>query len=90
MDELRAYYDMQLYAIVSQIEEIHKATGTEVSLEIINDANEVLSSAYNFDEHIRPDLPCAESSILVMEQQYNRSLGSLNFMLERLKEITKL
>jgi hypothetical protein len=88
IEELRLYYNMQMYGVVVQIKDLYAAQRSPGSLELLEESEQVVYSTYNFEENILPSLPCSDDGLFAMTQHYSNSLKSLNFMLKQMEQIT--
>ncbi|GHU84743.1 hypothetical protein FACS189415_8140 [Bacteroidia bacterium] len=88
IEELRLYYNMQIYGVVAQMKDLYAAQRSPGSLELLEESEQVVYSTYDFEENILPSLPCSDGGLFAMTQHYSNSLESLNFMLGQMKQIT--
>jgi hypothetical protein len=88
IEELRLYYNMQIYDVETQIKDLYAYRETPGSLELLEETERVIQTSYEFEENILPTLPCSEAGVFAMNQHYSNSLNSLNFMLKRMEEAT--
>jgi hypothetical protein len=86
MEELRLYYNMQMYGVVTEIDDLYAILQTPGSFGLKEEKEKVLQATYDFEENILPSLPCSDAGIFAMNQYYSNSLESLRFMLEQMKQ----
>jgi hypothetical protein len=87
IEELRLYYHMQIYDIEAQIKDLYADGRIPGSIELMEETERVIQITYDFETDILPTLPCSEQGMFAINQHYGNSLGSLNFMLEKMKQI---
>lgn len=87
IQELRLYYNMQMNDVISQMKEIYKQQQKPGAEELLEETKHILSDTYQFEETVLPTLPCSNAAVFTMNQHYNTSLESLNFMLQRMEDM---
>jgi hypothetical protein len=87
IEGLRLYYNMQMYDVAAQIKDLYIVKHTPGSRELMEESEQVIQTTFDFEENILPSLPCSDTGLFAMNQHYSNSLGSLNFMLEQMKQI---
>ncbi|MDR1257864.1 MAG: hypothetical protein LBK65_01095 [Tannerellaceae bacterium] len=87
IEELRLYYQMQIYDVETQIKELYANGATRGSLELMEETERVIQTTYDFEADVMPTLPCSDVAVFAITQHYGNSIGSLNFMLSRMKQI---
>jgi hypothetical protein len=87
IEELRLYYQMQIYDVETQIKELYANGAARGSLELMEETERVIQTTYDFEADILPTLPCSDVGVFAITQHYNNSIGSLNFMLRQMKQI---
>jgi hypothetical protein len=88
IEELRFYYNMQLYDVETQIEDLYAQRKTSGSLGLMQETERVMQKIYDFEAEILPTLPCSETGLSVVNGLYSNSLECLNFMLEQMQRMT--
>jgi hypothetical protein len=88
IDELCGYYNMQMYEVVTEINEGYADNQTPGIQELLEASEEVVQATYDFEEEVLPSLPCTEDGLFTINRHYDASLQSLHFMLEQMKEMT--
>ncbi|MDR1500422.1 MAG: hypothetical protein LBI58_05525 [Tannerellaceae bacterium] len=89
IEELRLYYQMQIYDVETKIKELYAFRQAPGSLELMEETEQVIRATHDFEANIFPSLPCSEAGIFVITRQYGNSIGSLNLMLRQMKRIVK-
>ncbi|MDH6341701.1 hypothetical protein M2480_000842 [Parabacteroides sp. PFB2-12] len=84
IEEVQLYYTMRMNNLLAKMEDHYKAAPTPGSAQLLEASQEVLSDCRTFEEEILPTLPCSDEAMLVMNQQYENSLSSLQFILEQM------
>ncbi|MDR2811428.1 MAG: hypothetical protein LBB84_12905 [Tannerellaceae bacterium] len=87
IEELRMYYNMRMYDVETQVEDLYAQGENSGSLELMEEVERVMQTTYNFETDILPTLPCSETALFVLNQHYGNSLESLNFMLRQMQQI---
>lgn len=85
--ELSAYYNMQITAVLSQMEELYKEKQSPGALELMKQTQEVLASNQDFEKNILPSLPCSESALFAMNQHYDASISGMHILLKQMHEL---
>jgi hypothetical protein len=88
IEELRLYYNMQIYDLETQIKDLYADGKTPGSDELMKETEQVIRTTFDFEADILPSLPCSEAGVFALNQHYGNSLNSLNFMLSQMKQIT--
>ncbi|MDR1645089.1 MAG: hypothetical protein LBS05_04610 [Tannerellaceae bacterium] len=87
IEELRFYYNMQIYDVEAQIIDLYAGGGMPGSIELMKETEQVIRTTCDFETDILPSLPCSEAGVFVLNQHYSNSLNSLNLMLNQMKRI---
>ena len=87
IDGLRLYYTMQMNDVVFQIQEISEQRSTPGTQGLLDEMKQVLADSRQFEEQVLPTLPCSNNALLTMNQHYEASLESLQFMLAQMEEM---
>ncbi|MDR2118987.1 MAG: hypothetical protein LBP25_05595 [Tannerellaceae bacterium] len=85
--QLYLHYNRQMDEVEAQIKNLYAQGETSGSLELMEEAEQVIQSTYDFEADILPTLPCSDAGVFVINQHYHNSLESLNFMLKQMKKI---
>ena len=76
IDGLRLYYTMQMNDVVFQIQALSEQRSIPGTQGLLDEMKQVL-----------PTLPCSNNALLTMNQHYEASLESLQFMLAQMEEM---
>jgi hypothetical protein len=87
IEELRLYYNMQIYDVETQIKDLHSHRQTPGSSELMQATEHIIRTSCEFEENILPTLPCSEAALFAMNQHYGNSLQSLNLMLRQMQRV---
>jgi hypothetical protein len=88
IEELRLYYNMQLYDMESQIKGLYAQKARSGSFALVEESERIIQTTCDFEADILPSLPCSDMGVFAMNQHYVNSLESLNFILEQMRLIT--
>jgi hypothetical protein len=84
IEALRRYYTMQMYDVQTQISDLYARKETPGSLELMEETERIVQTAFDFEADILPSLPCSDAGIQIIHQYYSRNLESLDFMLQQM------
>lgn len=87
INEVRMYYNMQMAATISEMEELYKQKQPPGALELLKQTHEVIASTRDFEEKILPTLPCSESALFAMNQHYDASIAGMNILLQQMQHV---
>ncbi|MDR1938029.1 MAG: hypothetical protein LBQ73_05980 [Tannerellaceae bacterium] len=90
IEELRLYYNMQIYDVEAQIKELYAHEDTPGGLELMEETEQLLQTTCDFEANILPTLPCSDAGVFAMNQYYSNSLKSLNFMLKQMERVVNM
>ena len=85
--ELHTYYNMQLYNIISQMEELYNSENAQGTKELLMASKEILKDTKVFETTILPQLPASNERILALTQHYDNSLMGLSIMYKQMQSI---
>jgi hypothetical protein len=88
IEELRLYYNMQLYDVESQIKDLYAQKETSAGFAMMEESERIIQTTYDFEANVLPSLPCSDMGVFAMNQHYINSLESLNFMLDQMRLVT--
>lgn len=86
-NEVQFYYTMQMEQILSEMEQIHQAENTEASLQLLSESKRIMQQNIHFEQEIAPHLPCSSDGLNTINLYYQCSLGSMEQMLARMKQL---
>ncbi|MDR0749322.1 MAG: hypothetical protein LBF62_07105 [Tannerellaceae bacterium] len=86
IEELRAYYNMQLTEVSAQIRTLYKNEQIPGGLELLEETKKVLKNSHEFEDAVLPTLPCSDAALFAMNQHYSNSLESLQIMLNQMEK----
>ncbi len=84
-EELKNYFEMQIYEVVSQMKELQEENETLDTEGFLHASLQVISSTRRFEREILPELPCSDEGLFVMNQHYGNSLQSLYRVKEQME-----
>lgn len=87
INEVRMYYNMQLAATISDMEELYKQKQAPGALELMQQTHEVIASNRDFEEKILPTLPCSEAALFAMNQHYDASIAGMHILLQQMQNV---
>lgn len=88
MEELKMYYEMQIYNVVSRMENIKEDSDSPLVAGLMEASQQVLSGNNRFEKTVLPGLPCSDDGLFVVNQHYSTSLQSLRRMLDQMEQYT--
>jgi hypothetical protein len=86
IEELKAYYNMQLAEVSVQIRALYKSEQIPGGLELLEETKRVLKSSHDFEDAVLPTLPRSDAGLFAMNQHYSNSLESLQIMLNQMEK----
>jgi len=84
-EELKSYYEMQIYEIVAQMEELQEENASLETDGFMHASRQVISSTKRFEREVLPELPCSDEGFFVINQHYGNSVESLNRVKEQME-----
>lgn len=88
IEEVQLYYQMQMNAVIEQMEALYEQDRTSGAAELLMESKKVLLETKKFEDEVMPTLPCSDEGIVVLNQHYGNSLGSMHIMLEYMEQVT--
>ncbi|MDD2437614.1 MAG: hypothetical protein PHG27_05870 [Massilibacteroides sp.] len=88
IQDVRMYYNMQITAVVSEMEELYKQKQSSAGLGLLKESQVVLASTRDFENRIFPSLPCSEEALFAMSQHYDASITGMNILLKQMQNVT--
>ena len=86
MNELQAYYQMQIRDVCEQIKDVCEQEPTPAHQAIRQESELVWAGCQQFEQNELPHLPAEEPTLVAMTQQYGNSLETLRFMLNHMEQ----
>lgn len=86
--EVKMYYNMQITATVTKMEELYKQNQSPGNLDLLKQTQDVIASNLDFENRILPSLPCNEAALFAMNQHYDASLEGMNILFDQMQRTT--
>lgn len=87
--EVRMYYNMQMNATITKMEELYKQKQTEGTMELMKQTQNVIAANRDFEDKVLPSLPCSETALFAMSQHYDGSISGMNILLRKMEDVVR-
>jgi len=89
IDNLKLYYHMKMYDVISEMQEMSESQSIPGKSSLLAESERIINDSRTFEEEVLPTLKGCNQTIHTMNNHYEKTISTLEFMRNEMKEMEK-